>query len=178
MTMASFGLAVDPGKRRAGVTVFDPYTKTIVKAGLVKADGDEEGPAAAVKMARAIFEWANAPVLIDQLVVEWPRTYEGRAAQGDANDLFTLAALDGALAMRGVRIAHYLPQEWGALGKPKTVKEKYAVERRVCERLSEKELLSITWPTNIRHTWDVTDSLAIALKHLGRFERARAFARE
>lgn len=171
------GVAIDPGKRRAGVTIFDVEQREVLRAGLVTVDGEDEGPRAVIALAQRIVDWVGMPVF-DTLAVEWPRTYEGRASRGDANDLFYLSGLDCALAMRTRNVVHYLPQEWGALGKPKAAKEKYAVEHRVFERLSSVEQLRIEWPKNRRYSWDVTDSLAIALKFMGRFERARAFARD
>ena len=199
----SFGLAIDPGKRRAGVTLFSLDSKRIVAAGLVSCDSKEEGPTAARMLAEVTLAWATGRASarigrigidawgfdlhhinlhhIKQFVAEWPQTYGGRASQGDTNDLFPLAALDGALAMAlpVAVVTHYVANEWkGGIEKPKKTADSYPIESKVRERLSPEELASIEWPKNVKYTYDVTDSIGIALKFLGRFDRIRVYARE
>lgn len=116
-----------------------------------------------------------------KIIVEWPRTYGGRASRGDANDLFALAGIGAALTVINpwAIIESFCPSEWkGSVKKPKSTKQPYMVELRVRDRLAPGELARVEWPRNIQHTWDVTDAIGIGLKFHGRYELRRVHAAE
>ncbi len=180
MWVMILGLAVDHGKVKAGVAFFDVERRVVIYAGLVVLPEKVEGPLAAREMAQAILR-AVQDGPIAYLVLETPQTYGGRAGAGDANDLFPLAALNGALvvAFPHAQVTSYTPREWkGSVEKPKKVADAYSIEEKVRARLSPAELKNITWPKNVAHGYDVTDAVGLALKFMGRFEKVRAFARD
>jgi len=199
-------LAIDPGIRGCGVALFvkgrlvaAAYVKSPVRAG--------SGPWECFAAASAVRAWAMVALdqlladgvltepAIDQFVAEWPQTYGGRAAAGDANDLFPLAGVVAALATlmltergRGfarvgadaVSVSYFSPHDWkGGVQKPDSVSKPYPIEGKVRARLDSAEVAALTreWPSNVRHTWDVTDAVGVGLKQSGRFERQRAYAR-
>ena len=174
-------LSIDPGIRGCGCALWD--SGKLVAAAYVK-NSDEvcAVPRQCANMADKIAVWTLGivhPAM--QLVLEWPQTYGGRSSRGDANDLFPLAGIDGALAaiFPAANITHYVPHAWkGSLEKPSKTSEPYSVESRVRDRLSTEEAANVKWPTNVKLSWDVTDAIGVGLKFHGRFERKRVFHRE
>jgi len=161
----------------------DTKRRLIAAAYVPNPEKSGGGPHESAQMARAILSWAMAKAGegISEAALEYPRTYSGRASRGDANDLFPLAAVDGALAalLAFSKVKHYTPSEWkGGTQKPDSTKEPYVVEAKVRMRLSPEELSCIEWPGNVKHGYDIVDSVGIGLHHLGRFERLRVYARE
>jgi hypothetical protein len=185
-------ITVDPGLRGSGCSLW--YEKKLIKAAYVKNPIEKgNGPYESNEMAKRIHGWQAtvcrfAPVnmgFVQHLVLEYPRTYGGRAGRGDANDLFPLAAIDGALAahfgMTGAQITRFFPRDWkGTTEKPENTKTPYVVEGMVRRRLdpTETKILDAEWPNNVKHTYDITDSVGIGLTALGRFEKIRVYARE
>lgn len=177
----SFLLSIDPGIRGVGAALFDDgvllvaeYVKNPEKKG--------GGPREALALARVVDEWCTAITSsrVHHLVLEWPQTYGGRSAKGDTNDLFALAAVDGAIAGRvgAQTIDHLVPHDWkGSIGKPKPGSV-YVIESRVRAQLSSLELPRVRWPNAVKLTFDVTDAIGIGLHALGRFAPRRVFARE
>ncbi len=182
-------LSIDPGARGAGAALWyrgelfaAAYVKNPLKKGI--------GPREAARLALAIEDWeASLPTfdgLVDGgaedsaaepelLVLEWPQTYGGRSTRGDTNDLFPLAALDGALAaiFEGSEIRAPTPHAWkNNIPKPLKLSEPYIIRERAEARLSEAERSRIVWPKNVKHTWDVADALGLGLWALGRFDAA------
>ncbi len=172
----SFTLSVDPGLCGAGVALWND--ERLMRAAYVTSfASDEVAPEKVVErvrdMACAIHYWVR-PCDVGQLVLEWPQTYSGRAARGDANDLFPLAGVDAALASLLIyaQVKQYTPHEWkGSIQKPKSTSVEYIVRERVIDRLDVMERAKVNWPGNKRHGWDVADAVGIGLKFLGRWRR-------
>lgn len=177
-------LAVDPGARGCGIALFEPggeHGSRLMTATRVAIDPPSTASPAAVASELALAVDAEVSERYGQhpeaLVLEWPQTYSGRASRGVTDDLFPLAALDGALVARfnPPRVVTYTPHDWkGSIQKPKSAKDSYIIRERVEARLSDEEKLVIHWPTNGRHSWDVADAIGIGLFYLGRFDRMRA----
>lgn len=149
-------LAIDPGLHASGVALFT-YDKILQRAFLVQVDKKLTGYAAWLKMSEAIYQIHHGT----EIAIEFPQTYGGRAARGDANDLLQLAALVGAVCATGPRAWLYLPSEWKG-NLPKDVSM-----RRTTSKLSEEEKKRIDWPAkSLCH--NVGDAIGIGLKHLGR----------
>lgn len=186
-------LSIDPGARGCGCALWRDGKLTAAK--YVKNPADKGlGPSVARDMAHMVKAWVCDHVrtwdhrfvgafelVLDKVILEWPQTYSGRAAKGDTNDLFTLAAVDGAIAALFplAKVEHYVPHQWkGSVSKPDKVSQPYIIETRVRDRLSAEELACIDWPGNKKFCLDVTDAIGVGLHALGRFERKRAYARE
>lgn len=174
-------LSIDPGIRGCGVAVW--REGILAGASYVKSAAREgNGPGECVAMAKSILTGISAIGLPnDTLIVEWPQTYGGRAGKGDANDLFALAGIGSALAalLQDVRLAYFRPHDWkGGLEKPKSVSESYPIVSMCERRLHPEERANIYLPTNRKLQLDVWDAVGIGLKHFGRFEPVRVYARE
>jgi hypothetical protein len=169
-------LSIDPGIRGVGLAMWrDGKLESALYLPNPMKDGN--GPVEAAAMARAVYDKYKC----DVLVLEYPRTYGGRASRGTTDSLFPLAAVDGALAALFCdrKVVYYLPQQWkNGTEKPETTKEPYVIEHKVRTRLDKDELGRIVWGNNVKHTWDVSDSIGLGLYYLDRFERKRVFARE
>lgn len=179
-------LSIDPGIRGVGAALW--RDRVLVAAAYVRsAEVVGNGPRECVAVARAALEWASkwaglvVEKRIDQLVVEWPQTYDGRSSRGDTNDLLPLAGVDAALVtlLPFSKVAYFVPHEWkGGTQKPSKASDPYVIEERVKDRLDAGENQRVEWPRSEKHGWDVADAIGIGLKFLGRFERKRVFARE
>lgn len=177
-------LSVDPGARVCGCALFD--VGVLVASALVKSSVEKDakvGPHECYRMAREVLDWSFDRIKhtrLDVLVVEMPQTYGGRSSKGDANDLFSIAAVDGALAavFPSAYVKAYRPHEWkGSIQKPKRAADPYPIERRVKSILSAKENARVEWPKNAKLRMDVVDGIGIGLFYLGRFNQ-RVFPRE
>lgn len=178
-------LSIDPGRRGCGAAVWRG-NRLVAAAYVANSDREDEGPLACRSMAAAVKEWCVvvAPGNIDDLMLEWPTLYGGRASKGDqgvdARDLFTLAGVDCAIATAFplARISYCVPHEWkGSVKKPKKVDEPYAIEVRALQRLDDEEKKRVDWPNNKKLRWDVADGLGIGLFKIKRFDRFRAIHR-
>lgn len=101
-------LAVDPGKKGAGVAYFEG--EVLKRCAFVVGDGP-------FAVALAVSVWSGVPV--DDLVVEGQQVYGGFTAQ-DPNDLLPLAQVVGGVF---ARVRHHnrhnpLPRQWkGSVAK-------------------------------------------------------------
>lgn len=174
-------LSIDPGARGCGAALFatfDDGTSQLIAAEYVLfSRNGSDAPLCVVPLP--VFEWVSARVNfrdVKHLVLEFPQTYGGRAARGDANDLLPLAFVDGALAalFAEARVVIVRPFEWkGSVPKPASATGSYIIRSRVEARLHVHERVAVAWPKNGRHSWDVADAIGIGLHHLGRFEPQR-----
>lgn len=153
-------ISIDPGLRACGVAIWRP-TGELERAEYVLGAKAAPGAVAWIAMATAIYH-ATEIYEPKGLVIELPRTYGGRAARGDANDLIQLAATVGAITTRlRLPTTVYLPDHW----KGQTTKE--VTKNRVEERLSPAEHARIIWPApSLRH--NVIDGIALGMFHLRR----------
>jgi hypothetical protein len=183
-------LAVDPGIRGSGTALF--VDDQLISAGFVKNPAKVgAGPAECADMAHEIILWAlcarggivNHPT---EIVVEIPQIYQRSAGKtkGDPNHLLPLFGIQCALAMalRGyAKVTDYKPSEWkGSTRKPfnQSGEVEYVITKRVKARLSPEELTCVDWTRSVKHSWDVADAVGLALHHIGRLDRVRAYARE
>jgi hypothetical protein len=187
--------AIDPATHGCGCALFRNgalisanYARNSVK------DGDVVHQCAG--SALAAHDWlhseANRLMLIDplQLVVELPQVYARGAnkTRGDPNKcVLPLAMVNAALAalLSDVEVHSYQPHAWkGGTSKPKRAYDgqgrevPYVIKERVKERLTPGELVEVEWTGSVERSWDVADAIGIALHHIGRFGRARTYARE
>lgn len=178
-------LSIDPGRRGCGAAVWRSG-RLVAAAYVANSEREDDGPLACRAMAAAVKEWCSvvAPGVIDELMLEWPTLYGGRASKGDqgvdARDLFTLAGVDSSIATAFALAKVYscVPHDWkGSVRKPKKVDDPYAIETRAIQRLDDDERARVVWPANKRLRWDVADGLGIGLHKLGRFDRLRVIHR-
>lgn len=153
-------ISIDPGLRGCGVAIWRP-TGELERAEYVLGAKAARDSVAWIAMATGIY---HAVERYDPhaLAIELPRTYGGRAAKGDANDLIQLAAVVGAITVRlRLPTTTYLPDHW----KGQTSKD--VTKNRVEERLSPAEHARIVWPcASLRH--NVIDGIALGMFHLRR----------
>jgi len=171
-------LAVDPGIRGCGVALFiegklleATYIKNPVKKG--------NDPEVSANMAYEVFAWyctqiEKFPVIDIELLLEKQQTYGGKAARGDANDLFPLAAINGALVayIKSRRTISYFPREWKG-----NVNADIMIER-IKSRLTTEEMSTVmlTSAKSLHH--NIWDAVGIGLYHLCRLEKTRIIHRE
>lgn len=178
-------LSLDPGTRTCGVAWWQDGQ--LLGASVIHnpLEVEQAGPRECAAMAKKIGEWWKMNGWRDPatLALEIPQIYQRAAgkSKGNPNKIMPLYGVATALAVLFPRadVRFGTPHDWkGGVKKPKSVKELYAIQPRVLERLAESEKRWIAWPTNGRHCWDLIDAVGIGLHHLGRFERRRVFARE
>lgn len=151
-------LAVDPGLRWVGWSLWDEPSRSMLACGVAKGDQAGRGPSAWRQAAEAVYRdlrWAtdNAPSGLpffgypdefDELRVEVMASYANRAATVSA-DLFELSGVVGAIASRWPgRIVALKPSEWkGQLPKDVTIARSLSrmqeYERQMYERAREQE---------------------------------------
>lgn len=174
-------IAVDPGIRGCGISRFTDGKLTWCAYMLNPVDKGA-GVVAAVAMAKALEHciWPRSFVL-----VEWPQTYGGRAAKGDANDLFPLAGVDAAICMiaqmNGCTYENVTPHEWKGSVPKGANNENAIIRNRVESRLDQHELAvfhdSVDGMAK-KYGHNVIDAVGIGLHAVGRFDRKRVIARE
>lgn len=167
MKSTPWTLAVDPGLRVCGVSLFEG--KYLYKAWLAKNPLRKgRGPDAWNRMAEEVCRsWIRrAPKHCGQLhslVVEVPQVYWRSGRGGNAADLIELAGVVGATTatIPVLNRAHYLPRAW----KGQVPKEIH--NRRVLKKLSDDELPAMEkTSTSLQH--NVVDSIGLGLFYLGR----------
>jgi hypothetical protein len=169
-------LSIDPGVRGCGCALF--RDGKLVAAAYVKNSAKKgNSPFECVGMAIEVKSWTSIYVdssreALDRLVLEFPQTYGGRAAKGDANDLFPLAAIDGAIVALFPRadVTSYFPREWKSNMDPD------ALIARVKGRLTPEEHVRVELPApSLQH--NVWDGVGVGLCFLGRLAPKKIFAR-
>lgn len=167
MTAVGWTLAVDPGLRACGCSLFEG--NTLYRAWLAKSPvRQDRGPKAWFKMAETVLHdfVRMAPSrgrILHRLVLEVPQVYWGRNKGGRASDLIELAGVVGSVAssVPVLERVHYLPREW----KGQVPKEVH--NDRVLKKLrSEERARVINSPPSVMH--NVVDSIGLGFKCLGR----------
>ncbi len=159
-------LAFDPGLRVAGAALFDPDSKQLVRAALIKnPEKVARDGLAWAGMAQAVHTWVGKDVvLVKTLVMEIPQVYKGAAGYGvDSDDLIQLAGVDGAVAglWPEANFTGYRPREW----------KKTVPKQIMCDRIeralkqSERDAIEPCAPS-LRH--NIIDSCGIGCHYLGR----------
>ena len=186
-------LAIDPGTRGCGCAFFvngSLCVATYVPNTTKKGSGPGECAAMAYAVLNWCDKWANNVNVVDVLALEIPQIYSraGGKSKGDPNNIMPLYGVVSAIAAlhETATVEWERPRGWkGNTAKPDSAKAKYVIKERVIERLSACERDLVAWPSLNKNTdvarkqdWDVADAIGIAMHTLGRFERARAFARE
>ena len=165
-------VAIDPGVHHCGMAGFEGVTKKLAWATLVRAPDLPLGVEAWTAMAEEIVTTINFGGA--DVVIEFPRVYQGGKKQGADMDLLELAATVGAIAtavsLRGAYIRRVIPSDW------KGQMDKSTSTARVLERLSPEEKSCIAaCPASLLH--NVHDAIGIGLWAVGRFEMKRVYAR-
>jgi len=161
-------LAIDPGKRDAGVSLWDDKELAaawLAKGSEVHAKSYTWPVATAIAIATSLEE--RVPVCtLQKIVIERPQIYRPEFMKDkDPNDLIDLAIMGGALV--GVLLKNcqsaifYLPKDWKGQA-PKVV-----INERVNKRLSSDEQRRIDWPPRHKQH-NVWDALGIGMKAVGR----------
>jgi len=168
--------SVDPGIRGCGVALF--LDDNLSRAAYIKNHLEKgNGPREAAQMALAVQDWVfdqNVP-LVERLVVEWPKVYQGSKQKGDPADLLPLAAIDACLCLLFPRAHHviYTPQEW------KGTVDGDVMTERIKARLTASETAELTanlkCPKHLQH--NVYDGIGLGLFALGRLNPRKVIAR-
>lgn len=186
-------LAIDPGIRGCGAAVFSG--KKLLSAQYVSNPAtvyEKDSGFRVYCMAREIqIAFPNLESPQDTLICEFPQIYrEAKQQKKDPNDLPPLAAIDGAIAGLLNMVPEFIfPHAWkGSLNADACIV-------RIRCRLTEEEWGQIEFPKNtcadcldferaltpcrkstcLAH--NVFDSIGIGLKHLGRLEAVKVYAR-
>lgn len=107
-------LSVDPGVRGCGCALWAPDGE-LLRAAYVRGEEDARAvfPDVVEVMTIKIAAWVRGAYVLNQLVIERPQTYHGRARKGDANDLLDLSIMVGAVHVHlGAPTRYTLPAEW------------------------------------------------------------------
>ena len=121
-------------------------------------------------VARWILDARAGAFQIDalELVIEYPQTYGGRAAKGDANDLIGITLVAGAilgLVQAPTRLVR--PAEWKGQVPKQTIHGTNPIELRARGKLSPAELERMDL-LHKRLQHNVWDAVGIGLATLGR----------
>lgn len=160
--MATRVIAIDPGLQGCGVALFDDTTNLLLRAQYIAGE-----PSVVV---RTILDGSVFPY---RVAIEMPRTYGGRAARGDTNDVVRLAAAVGVMTatfmLQGASVTNPLPQEWKGGSIPKPVSHK-----RIRARLTGFERVLLEHGlhrVSAKRGLDILDAVGIGLWHCGRMEK-------
>lgn len=163
-------IAIDCGVRGCGVALFwdgGLHAATYVKNPVKR--GQHAGSAQA--MARAVADYCKEfqPTYLAIETMQW---YDATSQLGDQNDLGGVQLVAGAIIGKlNLLTTSYLPREWKGTIDGDTCTD------RIIERLSILEKQTIVRVSDsVDH--NTIDGVGIGLKHLGRFEPRRVFARE
>lgn len=151
-------VAVDPGLRACGVSVWDPWG-VLYGAAYVKGPKEGRGPSAWASMAAEVREYIDCTP-ITHLVVEIPQVYQRAHSKGDPNDLIQLAGVAGAIVGRlsgAPNMLGPLPAEW----KGQVPKEIH--HARVRAALTADELTRVALPSAKSLAHNVWDAVALGL---------------
>lgn len=138
-------MSVDPGLRAAGYAVWKDGE--LLEVGLLRGLKTGRGPQAWLAVAQAGSEWLSK---IDELVIEFPKVYQGSKAKGDPADLLELAAVVGTLvgtAPSTTRTTIYLPREW----KSNVPKDIHQARLYAALPPKERSLVDAVKPASLRH---------------------------
>lgn len=152
-------LAVDPDLRTCGLALGDSSGR-LVKLGAPPNRAEGDRAQVWLGVASTVADFLGGATLA-RLVLEYPRTYGGRASRGDTNDLIALAAVVGCLTatIKAETVSVVTPTEYkGQL--PKKI-----AHERARARLSASELALVPrlskaasedmWDAIYLFLWDV-----------------------
>lgn len=161
-------VAVDPGVHLLGVAMFTDGM--LEHAGLLQPDKKPAGPESWAAIASMFFFAFRPPM---EVVMEFPKVYQGSKQSGDPADMLELAAVDGAIVgafcAHKLKVTRVFPSDW------KGQMDKATAKPRILDRLSTAEKACIE--DDGAKTHNTIDAIGIGLHHLGRFERRRVYAR-
>lgn len=155
-------VAVDPGLRVAGVSVFrNDYSNftgaRLATSKVVEVPGRVRGPVAWIKMAEKVADLVCIGI-VDVLVLEWMELYGLRGQKGSQEDVGELLGVAGAIAgvIRPSEVIGYKPKTWKGQ-TPKAIHNK-----RVLAALSPEERKLVPRDHN------AVDSVGLGLYYLER----------
>jgi len=162
-------VAIDPGVNGLGVAEFQRDTiKAVSDWRCTRCVYVEFSPignphSQAVSLLVAIGNRSN------ELVLEWPQVYSGRARKGDQDDILRLAAIDGAIMTMpwgGVRLV--TPHEWKGAVPADIMTERLRAKARVWGVEKIKRVFpdgsSDVCPTYLQH--NALDAFGLGVRHL------------
>jgi hypothetical protein len=167
-------VSIDPGMNHCGVAVWSKgdSVRRLAFAKLIKrpilkrilAERLLDDLECAVSMAKEVA--MHMPLsMVDEVVIEIPQLYRGRASRGDGNDLIRLSLVVGALAAlmpsRATLVSVKPAEHKGQVPKEVT-------KMRVHDRLSVAECTRIELPSAVSLQHNVYDGIWIGLHALGR----------
>lgn len=163
-------ISIDCGVRGCGVALFLDgalHAATYVRNPVRR--GQHAGSAQAMAREVAYYCKEFRPNVLAIETMQW---YDATSQLGDQNDLGGVQLVAGAIIGKlNLLTTSYLPREWKGSIDGDTCTE------RIIERLSvnEKQAFAHVSESVDHNGWD---GVGIGLKHLGRFEPRRVFARE
>lgn len=160
-------LAIDPGKKLCGWAFFAGWRRLELSAcGLSAPDW----------VISELHDTFGGARLDDYgLIAELPRTYDGRARKGDANDLIAVAFAAGLVIgdSKQTKYVTVSPSDWkGNVPKPKRASDPYIIEER-CRAILRPRELAVVPDLARSKAHNVWDAVGIGLWHLGRLHIGR-----
>lgn len=154
-------LTIDPGVHGCGCALWYS-TGVLERAAYVRPATAPRDIAATVReTAWAVENWVMGDELT-RVVIEYPQTYRGRAARGDANDLVQVALVAGALSVLTANPALLvLPAEW------KGQAPKHATEARARKKLGDLAARVLLPGRDKKLASNVWDAVGIGLWYFG-----------
>lgn len=145
-------VAVDPGVRGCGVSVFGTGHR-LAWAGYVKNPAPSGmGISEAIHMAHAVRSAVLEVGIPSALMIEVPRIYTAGRQKGDQNDVLAVAGFAYAIAMRfeAVPVFQVYPREWKGTG------DADVLIARIPGMLDEGERYAVKLPgkTLAHNVWD------------------------
>lgn len=184
MNLSGFLLALDPGKKGCGVSLFSP-ARELLAATYVRRPIEAEGLRGAVAMADAAWGWAlefrfGIPGIA---AIEVPRSYQAGAQKGPQDDLIDIALVAAVMAghFTSSNVITYYPRDWKGTVDATVCLQRVLdcltpVERTRIQLVGRTPLEKV--PTSSALDHNTLDAVGIGLTACGRFSTKRVYARE